>query len=140
MSKSDVNIVSMIGYLGADPVVEVSNSGVTYARFSLACNQAWKASNGDRKKRTDWFQVVAFNGLAKTLVHLRKGDQVAVGGRLQSKTYVDKHGVTRTVVEIVATTVQFLRLKDRPVAGAQDDCESSPGDDLGPGYEDDIPF
>jgi single-strand DNA-binding protein len=139
MSGSNINSVSIVGNLGAAPVVGQSQNGVDYAQFNLACNQSWRVKGGDLKKRTDWFRVVAFNGLAKTLARLDKGDQVAVSGRLQSQTY-EKDGVSRTVVEIVATTVQFLRLKDRAAAGEGEDAGATGVEPLGAGYDDDIPF
>jgi single-strand DNA-binding protein len=142
--SNGINSVVLVGYLGAAPVVGESKGGVNYAQLNLACNQSWKVKGGDLKKRTDWFRVVAFNGLAKTLARLDKGDQIAVSGRLQSKTYQDKQGVSRTVVEIVATTVQFLRLKDRAAAGEREDAEATGVESFGAGYDEetdeDIPF
>ncbi len=137
-----INSVILLGYLGANPVVGQSGSGVVYAQFRLACNQAWKDGSGNRHQRTDWFRVVAFNGLATTLDRLQTGDQVAVSGRLQSKVYEDRQGVKRTVVEIVATTVEFLRLKDRPAAGEPEPAGAADDEPFGDGYEggDDIPY
>jgi single-strand DNA-binding protein len=140
--SNGINSVILLGYLGADPVVGQSGSGVVYAQFSLACKQSWKDGSGNRRQRTDWFRVVAFNGLATTLGRLQTGDQVAVSGRLQSKVYEDRQGVKRTVVEIVATTVEFLRLKDRPAAGEPEPAAADAGEPFGEGYgdDDDIPF
>jgi single-strand DNA-binding protein len=134
---SGINSVVIHGNLGADPVVKESGKGVTYAQFSMACNQVWKDRDGNRRERADWFRVVAFNGLAATLARLQKGDQVAVAGRLQSRVYKDDLGVNRTVVEIVATTVEFLRLKDRPVGGEPELTGAVDGEPFGDGYEGD---
>ena len=138
---SRINSVVIHGNLGADPVVKESGKGVTYAQFSMACNQVWKDGSGNPRERADWFRVVAFNGLAATLARLQKGDQVAVAGRLQSRVYKDDLGVNRTIVEIVATTVEFLRLKDRP-AGSPPEGGGASVEPLGEGYDEteDIPF
>ena len=92
MSNS-INSVNILGYLGGNPNVGVSQGGVASAQLSLGCNQSWKDRGGNPQKRTDWIRVVAFNGLATSLARLQKGDQVAVSGRLQSKIYKDKEGV-----------------------------------------------
>jgi single-strand DNA-binding protein len=129
-----INRVTVIGNLGNDPQTGVGkNSGVAWASFRLACNESWKDVSGEVHKRTDWVQVVAFNGLAKSLARLASGDQVAVDGRLRSREYVDR-GQKRTVVEILATTVQFL--KDRPVDDVP--AETAAGANLP--EDDDIPF
>jgi hypothetical protein len=72
---------------------------------------------GRREGRaTDWFQIVALDGVAKSLADLGKGDLVGVVGRLRANTW-EKDGVTRTTVEVVAQSVEFLRLKkDREAA------------------------
>jgi single-strand DNA-binding protein len=138
---SKLNVAALIGNLGAAPVIGESKSGVVYAQFSIAINQRWKDRGGESRERTDWIRVVAFNGLAKTLGRLDKGDQVAVHGRLQSQTYMDRRsGEKRTVVEVVALSVDFLRLKNRP-ADTDGDTEldlESPGADYAD--VDDIPF
>ncbi len=110
---TSINSVTLTGYLGAAPDIQESR-GTTFARFRMATNAVWTA-NGERRERTDWHQVVAFNGLAKSLAHLAKGDQVAVHGRLQTSQW-ERDGQKRTTVEIVASEVEFLRLKDRAPA------------------------
>ena len=135
MSNS-INRVTVTGNLGDDPRTGESKSGRAWASIRLACNRSWKDAGGQARTRTDWFPVVAFNGLAKSLSHLAKGDQIAVDGHLQSREYTDGEGKKRTVVEIVAEEVQFLRLKDRPV----DDGPAEPAAGGNPPEDDDIPF
>lgn len=129
----NINTVTLTGNLGAAPEIRNPKSTVV-ATFSLATNLAWTNGDGERRERTDWHRVVAFNGLAKTLEQLGKGDQVAVQGRLQTRHYV-KDGETRTVVEVVASQVEFLRLRSRSntAAPAAEPPAPQPEDD-------DIPF
>jgi single-strand DNA-binding protein len=137
---SDMNVVVLNGNLGAAPEVQTSQSGVTYARFSMAVNRRWKDQQGGTREAVDWIRLVAFNGLAGSLTRLDKGDQVSVQGRLQSKTYKNRDGIKVTVVEVVAERVQFLRLKNRP---ADEGTVLTSGAEFGAeelSEEDDIPF
>ena len=109
-----MNSVILTGYLGNAPVLG-GEGGTTYARLSLAITTRYKKEDGERAERTDWFLVVAFDAVAKSLAILGKGDFVGVVGRLRSKTW-EKDGVNRTTVEVVAQSVEFLRLKDREAA------------------------
>src|SRR3954471_15662078 len=126
MSNS-INTVTLTGYLGNTPEGGESR-GVTYAHFSMATSLTYRDGQNQKIERTDWHRVVAFGPLAKTLARLGKGDRVAVHGRLQSSNYTDGEGVKRTSVEVVASQVEFLRLKER------DDAAPASAD------EDDIPF
>ena len=131
-----INRVIVIGNLGGDPQTGFGKkSGVAWASFRLASNESWKDAGGEVKKRTDWFQVVAFNGLAKTLSRLASGDGVAVEGRLRSRDYV-VNGEKRSAVEILATNVRFLSLKDRQ----GDETPAAPDSSLAQPEDDDIPF
>ena len=104
-----MNSVTLTGYLGNAPELGGAD-GTTYARFSLAVTTRYKKDDGERAERTDWFRIVAFDGVAKSIADLGKGDLVGVVGRLRSNTW-EKDGVSRTTVEVVAQSVEFLRLK-----------------------------
>jgi single-strand DNA-binding protein len=127
MSNS-INTVTLTGYLGGAPEGGESR-GVNYAHFSMATSLTYRDGQNQRIERTDWHRVVAFGSLAMTLARLGKGDRVAVHGRLQSSNYTDSQGVKRTSVEVIASKVEFLRLKDR------DDAAPATAED-----DDDIPF
>ncbi|HEX4955069.1 MAG TPA: single-stranded DNA-binding protein [Thermoanaerobaculia bacterium] len=128
-----MNHVTLIGYVGGE-VESGEKNGQAWARFSLATNEVWTGKDGEKQGRTDWHQVVAFNGLSKTLGRLGKGDLVAVDGKLRTDTY-EKDGEKRRSVRIMAREVKFLRLKDR---GHE---ETAPPEDEMPLSDDgDIPF
>jgi single-strand DNA-binding protein len=121
MSNS-INTVTLTGYLGNDPEVGESK-GITYGHFSMATSLSYRDGKNNKGERTDWHRIVAFGPLAKTLGKLGKGDRVAVHGRLQSNNYTDGEGAKRTSVEVVATQVEFLHLKDRDDAASAEATE-----------------
>ena len=107
-----MNKVTMIGRLTNAPEQRQTPNGVAVCTFSIAVN---RRSNRDI---TDYFNIVAWRGLAETCTkYLVKGQRVAICGELQTRSYDDKNGVKRYVTEIVADDVEFL---DKPSAGAGD--------------------
>ena len=103
-----LNKVMILGNLGRDPEVRQTQSGRTVANFSVATTDTW-GTGEDRQERTEWHQVVVWGKSAEACgQYLTKGRQVLVEGRLQTRRYEDKDGVTRYATEIVAQQVQFL--------------------------------
>ena len=130
-----MNTVVLIGNLGDAPRIGTSKN-VTYGSFNLAVSSAFKPKNGgDRAEHTDWFRIVAFNGLAQSLRALGKGDKIAVRGRLQTKTW-EQEGQRRYGVEIVAGEIQFLKVRSWSEAPVEPPAED---EDYSYGGEDD-PF
>jgi single-strand DNA-binding protein len=98
------NRVVLVGRLTRDPELRTTPDGMSIARFGLAVNRSSRDDSG-----TDFFDVVAFRQLAETVAnYTTKGTLVLVEGRLQTRTYTDREGVIRKVVEIIADTVRFL--------------------------------
>jgi len=98
------NRVVLVGRLTRDPELRATPDGMSVARFGLAVR---RSSRDDSE--TDFFDVVAFRQLAETVAnYTTKGTLVLVEGRLQTRTYTDREGVIRKVVEIIADTVRFL--------------------------------
>src|SRR6266702_8096154 len=107
-----LNKIMLIGNLGRDPELQVTSEGTPYTRFSLAVNRTYKSATGERKKETEWFQIVTWRNLAELCErYLHKGSKVYVEGRLTQRKYTDKNGIERTAVEVTATDVQFLDRK-----------------------------
>src|SRR5262252_1279308 len=106
-----MNSVTLTGYLGNAPKLG-GETDTTFASFSLALSTRYRKEDGSKGERTDWVQVVAFDALAKTIATLGKGDLVGVVGRLRTSTW-EKDGVTHSRVDVVAQSVEFLRLKNR---------------------------
>jgi single-strand DNA-binding protein len=105
-----LNKVTLIGNLGADPEVRYMPTGGAVTNISLATTRRWKdRDSGERRDATEWHRIVFFNRLAEVVgEYLKKGSQVYVEGRLQTRKWQDKEGVDRYSTEIIATEMQML--------------------------------
>ena len=103
------NNVRLIGRLGMDPEVKELNSGKKLAKFSIATSDTYKDEEGKRVSDTQWHNLVVWGKQAEIAgKYLKKGTEVAVDGKLTSRSYTDKEGVKRYVTEIVIN--EFLML------------------------------
>ena len=105
-----LNKVMLIGRLGADPEVKYMPSGGVVANFTIATSDTWKDKNsGERQERTEWSRIVAFNRLAEIVgEYLRKGAQVYVEGRIQTRKWKGQDGRDNYTTEIVISDLQML--------------------------------
>lgn len=105
---SGLNKVQIIGYLGRDPEIRYTASGMAVANFSVAVTERRKKGE-TWEDQTEWFRVKTFGKTAENAAqYLQKGKQVYVEGRQQTSEYTDKEGVKKVSVELVADTVTFL--------------------------------
>ncbi len=103
------NRVQLIGRLGQDPETKTTESGKKVTHFTLATDDGYKNSDGQKVNETTWHNIVAWNGLADLAdKYLKKGREVAVEGRIVYRTYEDKKGTTRYITEIVLNDLAFL--------------------------------
>lgn len=103
------NRVHLIGRLGQDPETKTTESGKKVTHFTLATDDGYKNTEGQKVNETTWHNIVAWNGLADLAdKYLKKGRQVAVEGRIVYRTYEDKKGTTRYITEIVLNDLLFL--------------------------------
>lgn len=105
-----LNKVTLIGNLGADPEVRFMPSGGSVANISLATTRRWKdKQTGERREATEWHRVVFFNRLAEIAgEYLKKGSQIYVEGRLQTRKWQDQNGQDRYTTEILAEEMHML--------------------------------
>lgn len=105
-----VNKVILVGNLGRDPEVRYSPNGQAVANATLATSESWKdKTSGEKQERTEWHRVVFFGRLAEIAgEYLKKGAQIYVEGRLQTRKWQDKDGHDRYTTEIVANEMQML--------------------------------
>jgi single-strand DNA-binding protein len=110
MSSRGVNKVILIGHLGADPEVRYSASGVAMATLSLATNESWQdKQTNEWQERTEWHRLVLYKRHAEVAgQYLRKGSQIYVEGRLQTRKWQDQNGMDRYTTEIVVLDMQML--------------------------------
>lgn len=151
-----VNKAILIGNLGNDPDIRYTASGSAVANVSLATAETWRdKETGEQQERTEWHRVVFFGRLAEIVgEYLKKGSQIYVEGRLQTRKWQDKEGIDRYTTEIVANELQMLgggRGGSGGSKGKPDNSydQSSPPDDDSGGrpskkpdddFDDDIPF
>lgn len=142
-----VNKVILVGRLGADPESRAFPSGGTICNLRIATSESWKdKQTGERKERTEWHQVVLSNRLGEIAQqYLKKGAQVYIEGRLQTRKWQDQSGSDRYSTEIRADDMQMLDSKGAQGGGNQQPKPSSStaGPDYGPipdYMNDDEPF
>ena len=107
------NSVQLIGHLGKDPEVKQLESGRFVAKVSIATNDIYKNAKGEKVIETQWHNLVTWGKNAENMQKIcRKGDEVAVQGKLTHRSYEDKEGVTRYVTEVVVS--EFVKLSKMP--------------------------
>jgi len=103
------NRVQLIGNLGADPDVRQLENGTTLAKFSLATSETYKNASGQKVTNTQWHNLVAFGPTAAYAgKYLKKGQKVAVDGKLSHRSYEDKEGTKKYITEVVVNEIQNL--------------------------------
>jgi single-strand DNA-binding protein len=151
---ASVNKVILIGNLGRDPEVRYMPSGDAVANITIATTETWKDKAGEKQEQTEWHRVAMFGKTAEIAgEYLKKGSQVYIEGKLQTRKWTDKEGQERYTTEIRADRMQMLGSRsggsermaapedEAPRAAAPKKAAAAQGkggnfDDL----EDDIPF
>jgi len=96
------NKVQLIGNLGMNPEIKILESGKKLAKFSIATNESYKNSKGEKIEDTQWHNLIAWGKTADIVEqYLQKGNEVAIEGKLNNSSYDDKDGNKRYVTEIV---------------------------------------
>ena len=139
-----LNRIQILGNLGRDPELRFTQSGTPVANFTVAVNETWQRKDGQPGERTEWFRVVAWGRLAEIAnEYLRRGRQVFIEGRIQTREWQDREGNDRTSTELVARDLLLLGSRDG-VPGEHDDQAPQPpqqddqlDDELTP---EDLPF
>ena len=105
-----INKVIIVGNLGADPDSRAMPSGNAVTNISVATSESWNdRETGEKQEKTEWHRVVFFNRLAEIAAqYLKKGSQVYVEGKLQTRKWEDKEGNERWTTEVVANQMQML--------------------------------
>ncbi|HUP98592.1 MAG TPA: single-stranded DNA-binding protein [Usitatibacter sp.] len=155
---ASVNKVILIGNLGRDPETRYMPDGGAITNISIATTETWKDKAGEKQEKTEWHRVAFFGKLAEIAgEYLKKGSQVYVEGRLQTRKWQDKDGADKYTTEIVANAMQMLGSR-QGMGGGGAAPDRDTGDAAGGGqrasakpagakpagkfddFEDDIPF
>jgi single-strand DNA-binding protein len=152
---ASVNKVILIGNLGRDPETRYMPDGGAVTNVSIATTETWKDKNGEKQEKTEWHRVAFFGKLAEIAgEYLKKGSQIYVEGRLQTRKWQDKDGQDKYTTEIIADRMQMLGSRQGMGGGDRDaggDREGGPRPAAKPAagkapgtkfddFEDDIPF
>jgi single-strand DNA-binding protein len=151
-----VNKVILVGNLGKDPEMRYTASGAAIANITVATSESWNdKQTNEKQEKTEWHRVVFFRRLAEIAgEYLRKGSQVYIEGKLQTRKWQDQNGQDRYTTEIVANEMQMLggrtgEASGQPQGGSGGGFRNSPPvqqkttpaqSDNGDFDDDDIPF
>jgi len=106
------NSVRLVGHLGVDPEVKNLENNRKMVKLNLATNESYKNNKGETVTETNWHSIVIWGMQAKFAEEmLKKGDEVAIEGKLASRNYVDKDGNKRYITEVVAN--EFLKMNSK---------------------------
>ncbi len=107
------NHVQLIGNVGQEPTITNLESGKKVARFSLATNENYNDSKGEKQTDTNWHTVVAWGKTAEIVEnYVVKGKEVGITGKLKTRTYTTDGGNQRYVTEVVADEILLLGSKN----------------------------
>jgi single-strand DNA-binding protein len=158
---ASVNKVILVGNLGRDPETRYMPDGGAVTNVSIATTESWKdKTSGEKQEKTEWHRVAFFGKLAEIAgEYLKKGSQVYVEGRLQTRKWQDKDGADRYTTEIIADRMQMLGSRqgmgggergeregggggggERPAGAAPAKAAATKGGGKFDDFEDDIPF
>lgn len=104
-----VNEFFVEGNLGRDPDKKILDTGKTMVKFSIANDQSYKSSDGEKVERTNWFNIVVFDSVGDFCYsYLKKGSRVFVQGQVEQRKYTGKDGTEKTDESIKARVVRLL--------------------------------
>lgn len=139
-----INKVILVGNLGKDPEVRYMANGGAVCNVTLATSESWKdKQSGEQKDKTEWHNIVFYRRLAEIAgEYLRKGSQIYVEGKLQTRKWQDKNGNDRYTTEIIANEMQMLggRGGSADFADASASQAASVPAEAMSDFDDDIPF
>ena len=106
---ASINHVTLLGNVGDNPTINEIAPGRYAAQMTLATTNQYKDSSGNWKSSPEWHRLVAFGPQVSVIQkYVRKGSQIAIQGRLRTRSYPDKQGETRYVTEVVIENLQLL--------------------------------
>jgi len=134
----DLNEVTLMGHLGADPRIRTARDGTKFANLTMATSKQGKAeAEGIRKEYTEWHRVVLTGHAAETAERfIRKGSYVLVKGELRTRKYPGSDGIEKSITEIFVTSTNGHKLSlldgkpksAPPTEVAPEDAADIPGD------------
>lgn len=160
MASRGVNKVILVGRIGQDPEIRYMPSGGAVANLTIATSESWRdKQTGEVKEQTEWHRVVVFGKLAEIVgEYVKKGSQIYVEGKLQTRKWTDSNGVEKWTTEVVLNGPNAIMqmLGGKSEGGQQGQQQGQPRTHSGPArqqskpqqqsseppmdFDDDIPF
>jgi single-strand DNA-binding protein len=145
MASKGINKAIVLGNLGKDPEIRYAANGNAIASFSIATSESWKDKNsGEKVEKTEWHRISAFGKLAEIIgEYLKKGSQVYIEGKIQTRKWQGKDGSDRYTTEIVASEMQMLGGKQDGGQQSSAPSGTAPPATVQPAnadFDDEIPF
>jgi single-strand DNA-binding protein len=133
-----VNKVILIGNLGKDPEIRYLDGNLAKVKFSLATSEHYKDKNGNKLEHTEWHHIVLWGGLAESAEKiLKKGMQIYLEGKIQTRDWNDKQGIKKNITEIIVESYQILQKKET-TSPSQNQFPNASSDDMD--KKDSLPF
>lgn len=160
MASRGINKVILVGRVGQDPEIRYMPSGGAVANLTIATSESWRdKQTGEVKEQTEWHRVVVFGKLAEIVgEYVKKGSQIYVEGKLQTRKWTDSNGVEKWTTEVVLNGPNAIMqmLGGKAEGGQQGQQQGQPRTQSGPArqqskpqqqsseppmdFDDDIPF
>ncbi len=146
---ASLNKVTLIGNLGADPETRYMTNGDAVCNINLATTDSWRdKASGEQREATEWHRLVFYRRLAEIAnQYLRKGSQIYVEGKIQTRKWTDKDGIERYTTQVVVGEMKMLGKRqagqDQPQTDRADPFapqDSAPPSNSASPIDDDIPF
>lgn len=118
---ASLNKVTLIGHLGKDPETRYMSNGEAVTNITVATSETWKdKASGEKQEKTEWHRITFYRRMAEIAgEYLKKGSQVYIEGRLETRKWQDKEGADRYTTEIIANELKMLGGKSER-GGSQD--------------------